>query len=662
MVDREMGDKLALLTDPMDLAMVQDYVEGMQTHSRFSVYALRQMARTPWDSCIIHTRLNQVDLFSTPQEGPYSLGFAIKMKDHAATPKSADKKEIERLTTLMMQCGEYQQPHHKFTRPAFGQFLREITYDSMVLDAMTFEIVPAYKKLSKDGMPMPVMWHPVDAGTIFRAAPNNPYNEYEADDCHYMQIISEQQVARWRPGELAYATRRSRTDLTTMGYGYPELCEMVDIVTGLLYGLVHNMNYFKQGGPRGVLAVMGQMPEKQFRFFQKQFLYAASGVKNAFRMILANPQGADADLKWVPFGMPNKDMEFAEWNNFLFKLMCSLRQIDPSEVGINYGNDGGKQPLFMQSPEAKIQSGRDKGLRPLLNFIQRTLNLYIVERLNPDFEIRFLGVGSMSEKDEAELDTTLLKGPRTINEVRAIKDLPSIGPEGDVLADPSWLQYHQSGVDRPQEEGSEDGMPGQGGEFGDLGAIGGQGGGIPGQAPGGPEGAAGGPGEASTDEELLPPPGFDDIGKALADKALQRLAAFDGTGPDQSADIYTVAGFPVEQRPPMVSMVDYNPVSMRNAPIENVRLTDLIATQPEIDKVKIENFIRHPELGAHELPVVARKGGRMYILDGHHRMAAARLMGKGRIPAHVLTLEDAEKDIDRAMGAVGQLLKIEINL
>jgi hypothetical protein len=507
MYEREVGSALALQADPMNLAIVQDYQEGLSTHSRYSVYGLRQMARSPWDSSIIHTRLNQVDLFSLPQEGPHSLGFAIKMKDHLSTPKEADKKEIERLTRLMLQCGEYQMPHQKFTRPPLAQFLREFVYDSMVLDAGTFEIVPAAGKLAADGMPMPVHWHTVDAGTVYKATPNNPYGDYDVDDCHYMQIVNEQQVARWRPGELAYCIRRSRTDLQNNGYGYPELCEMVDLVTGLLYGLVHNMNYFKQGGPRGVLAVMGQMPERQFRFFQKQFLYAATGVKNAFRMILTNPQGPDADLKWVPFGVPNKDMEFAEWNNFLFKMMCSLRQIDPAEVGIFYGNEGGGSTMFGQSPEVKIQAGRDKGLRPLLNFVARNLNLYIVERLNPEFEIQFLGVGAMSEKDEAELDKTMLEGPRTVNENRALKDLPSIGPEGDVLVNPSWLNYHTA---QKAAAGAPGGMPG-----------------APGSPtpPGGPMAVpAATPGEpAPADASEEPPPaGFEEVGKDV-DTAIQKL-------------------------------------------------------------------------------------------------------------------------------------------
>lgn len=504
MNDRLVGQAMAFQSDPMDLAVFQEYLEGLATHSRFSVYALRQMARTPWDSAILGTRLNQVDLFSRPQEGPHSLGFAIRMRDHDGAIKGADRKEADRLTTLMLNCGEYQQPHHKFTRPAFSTLLREITYDSLVLDALSMEIVPKPYKKAKDGMFAISHWMPVDAGTIFRATPNNPYGEYDADDCHYMQIINEQQTARWRPGELCFEARRTRTDIKNHGYGYPELCEMVDLITGLLYGLVHNMNFFKQGGPRGILAVMGQMPERQFRAFQKQLLFAGTGVKNAFRMILANPQGADADLKFVPFGAPNREMEFAEWNNWLFKMMCAIRQIDPAEVGIHYSSDGDRQPMFAASPEAKLQAGRDKGLRPLLSFLQRVLNQYIVSRLNPEFEIQFLGVGSMSEKDEADLDKAMLEGPRTLNEVRALKDLPSKGPAGEVFLNPYWLQHKQA-VDQAaaQEQGGGQGMgepvPGAGGPQPEQP-------GQPEQQPGGAAdepGAPGGEGEGESIDDIL---------------------------------------------------------------------------------------------------------------------------------------------------------------
>jgi hypothetical protein len=167
--------------------------------------------------------------------------------------------------------------------------------------------------------------------------------------------------------------------------------------------------------------------------------------------------------------------------------------------------------MFGQSPEAKIQAGRDKGLRPLLNFIARNLNLYIVQRLNPDFELQFLGVGAMSEKDEADLDKAMLEGPRTINEVRALKDLPSLGKEGDVLVNSSWLNYHTSQAGNQGGDGMGDFGGGEGdfgeGDFGE----------------GQPTGPEPRPSYgADSDGGLEPPWGFDAVGKDI-DSAVQKL-------------------------------------------------------------------------------------------------------------------------------------------
>jgi hypothetical protein len=224
-------------------------------------------------------------------------------------------------------------------------------------------------------------------------------------------------------------------------YGHPELAELVQILTGLLYGFSYNMAFFKNGGPKGILAVLGEMPERQFRSFQRQLLFGASGVHNAYRLSMVNPQGAGADVRWVPFGISSKDMEYAEWNNACFRLACAVFQIDPTEVGYYFAGEGQKSPMFEGSQEAKLKSGKDKGLRPLIEAIEAWLNKYIVWRINPDFEIRFLGLDTMSEIERADLDRKQAESIYTLNQVRARKDEPPIDG-GDVVLHPVWLQYH----------------------------------------------------------------------------------------------------------------------------------------------------------------------------------------------------------------------------
>ena len=90
------------------------------------------------------------------------------------------------------------------------------------------------------------------------------------------------------------------------------------------------------------------------------------------------------DLEWIDMQMKNTDMEFQTWVEFLMVMFCAVYTIDPSELGFNFqqahqmfGQDGQKQ---------RLQHSRDKGLKPLLMFVQKVISKFIVSELNPEFE------------------------------------------------------------------------------------------------------------------------------------------------------------------------------------------------------------------------------------------------------------------------------------
>jgi hypothetical protein len=71
---------------------------------------------------------------------------------------------------------------------------------------------------------------------------------------------------------------------------------------------------------------------------------------------------------------------------------------------------------------------------------------------------------------------------------------------------------------------------------------------------------------------------------------------------------------------------------------ELVRIADLILSQTG---VTIEGLIHHrvgqrPGYGGDEFPHVIEHGGRLYLEDGHHRVALAILRGRKFIEARVL--------------------------
>ena len=64
-------------------------------------------------------------------------------------------------------------------------------------------------------------------------------------------------------------------------------------------------------------------------------------------------------------------MEYTSWMEYLIKLSCAIYSIDPTEIGwdISRGSSGGG--LFEGSQEQRLKHSKDKGLYPLLKFIQR---------------------------------------------------------------------------------------------------------------------------------------------------------------------------------------------------------------------------------------------------------------------------------------------------
>lgn len=85
------------------------------------------------------------------------------------------------------------------------------------------------------------------------------------------------------------------------------------------------------------------------------------------------------------------------------------------------------------------------------------------------------------------------------------------------------------------------------------------------------------------------------------------------------------------------------------APLERLKLKDLTATQPTVRRDGVRNFLDNPGVispGQRNLsgelvdrPVVVRTGGKAFIHDGHHRLAARVLMGNDDALARVVDLD-----------------------
>jgi hypothetical protein len=158
--------------------------------------------------------------------------------------------------------------------------------------------------------------------------------------------------------------------------------------------------------------------------------------------------------------------------------------MDPMEINFKYGDAGGAKAMFESPNQSKLSASKDKGLKPLLEFLAHHINQHLIWPLDEDFQFEFVGLEANSQSEQADLNTKLVKSVRTVNELRAEDDLPPL-PDGDVILDPVFAQMvgqRKQAEQMAQQQaaggfpGAEGGPPGDGDDEGspDSGNGGGQ--------------------------------------------------------------------------------------------------------------------------------------------------------------------------------------------
>jgi len=153
------------------------------------------------------------------------------------------------------------------------------------------------------------------------------------------------------------------------------------------------------------------------------------------------------------------------------KITCALYRIDPAEINFDLRGGTGQQPVFMSTNEAQQKASKDRGLQPLMSFVKNALNRHVVWKIDPRFELTFAGLDAKTEEQAQQLRMQQVQNTHTLDEVRAMDDLPPV-QYGDNVMNPTYIGYK---MQREQMEAmAQQPQPG---------AAGGQ---QPGQQPGQP--------------------------------------------------------------------------------------------------------------------------------------------------------------------------------
>jgi hypothetical protein len=402
------GDTLPVEQDPRNRMTV-----GNLTFSD-----IRTLSHSSLISSIISTRLNQIAEFTVPQKRPGDIGFRIELKDPTAAMTPEAHREALRIQDMILTCGDPDQQEN----PNFEHFTRVFMRDSLTYDQGCAEIL-----LDREGRP--AAWIPIDASTIRRREPTERAlsRGYQAKSS-FVQVLDNREVAKWTHENFLYFVRRGTTDMHRYGYGYSEIEEMCRSIINFMNAEDYNAANFTSGvHAAGLLMLMSNMSPEKFRNLDDDLRTMMTGPRSAHRYIMAQlDPNLKEEMKHIPLSNNNKDMEYSEWLGYNIKINCAAWQMDPAELGIIFGNEGQSNSLNTAGPAERVAASKERGLRPILRQYQHMLNVRIVRRINPAYQLVFDGFDTLDPSKQADLDYKRLTTYMSINELRAEKDLPLV--------------------------------------------------------------------------------------------------------------------------------------------------------------------------------------------------------------------------------------------
>jgi len=441
---------------------------------------------------IIQTRTNQLCLFSRPQKNKYSEGFIIRRKrdrdqsldddeNKIKELEQQDKAIIDELTEFISNCG------HMNDRPqtellSLDVFLRKAARDRLTYDQVAIEKI-------HDNADKLHHFLPVDAGTIRFASnkgqdtstasatgaqsynnitrPDNEEERKEAQENNnlYAQVIDNRVVRGFTADDLIFRMGNPVNDIYANGYSVGELELLVSTITSHLQAETYNKLFFTQGHvTKGILHFQADVPQRKLKALRQQWDAQTSGNVNSWR----TPIFAGSDkISWIPLTQSNRDIEYSNWMNYLIKIACAIYCISPEEIGFDIAKDAGSPGgVFQSQNETRMKHSKDKGLRPLLRFFEDLINEEIIDKVNNEFCLEFVGLDAESRVQEVERENKEVRYSKTIDEIRAEDGMEPLGPErgGHLILDPQYVQWI-SQFGEFEAEKKQEAIP-EGGEFG----------------------------------------------------------------------------------------------------------------------------------------------------------------------------------------------------
>lgn len=394
--------------------------------SRITNKTLKEVSLRDWlISSIIQCRVDTAARFSRPEHRRHEMGFRMLKRDKDADYSEQERSEIAQLEDFIYNCGRREGVPSE-DKILFGEFLKLIVRDAITFGHVTVEKVktragglhrfrprPAESiYLINKQLPKKVVT--ADAESARKLAEpksdndprlgqevNQPEHEFEK----YVQVSYDNRpLATFGDEDLVFKLFNPQNFIDSRGYCYSPLELAIITVRSHLDVENFNANFFTHGyASKGVLHLKGTVTQQQLANFRRSFYNSITGQQNAWRTPIV--AGLD-EVQWVPISASAREMEYINFNNHLMRILCTQFQIDPMELGLDYlVSSNGRSNMQQASSEYKVNFSRERGLLPLLTFIEDLINCDILPALDPTLaaKYKFTFTGYTDETPQTEI-------------------------------------------------------------------------------------------------------------------------------------------------------------------------------------------------------------------------------------------------------------------
>lgn len=344
-------------------------------------------------AAILTARGNHVGAHGRPRADRFGMGYVINAKPGVLDKASEEQKKhlqdrIDAMSRKLFTCGETK-GWATSDQMNFSQYLYMSTRDALTVGRIATEVIYVD---GLDGKKTPWGFRPIDAGTIYMAAPQKTAaqnvrdtarglleqiknkklqpEQFQNDEYAWVQVIGSKPVQAFTEKECLVHNFYPITHVEMDGYPVTPLDTVISAVTTHINITTHNKLYFQSGrATKGMLVIKSdEMDEEVVSRIRQQFNASINSVEKSWRMPVFGVSSTD-EISWSPIDPGgSKDAEFQYLMDNNARVILSAYQMSPEELPgwAHLSRGTSSQALSEGNNEYKLTAARDVGIKPLI--------------------------------------------------------------------------------------------------------------------------------------------------------------------------------------------------------------------------------------------------------------------------------------------------------